>query len=189
MKHTLTNEGNTVAVFGRYAPQYVRTDRNGTKIYLDTNCPRCSGAGESDLWTRTGRTCYECGGTGKRAKPLEVKVYTKEYADKLEARRANKAAANMPSKEELEQRADEARRNVWQSEGFGRDGIGYLYTGNTYPLRDKLRAKRGRWCAYLKGWIAPVDLEPLEGVRVEKVNADDLCNGHGYLDPEKCWSR
>ena len=93
MAHILTNEGYSVTVFGRFAPQYIRTDRNGTKIYHDPNCPRCGGEGESDNWWRTGGTCYTCGGSGKRAKPLAVKVYTQEYADKLEARRAAKAAA------------------------------------------------------------------------------------------------
>jgi hypothetical protein len=33
--------------------------KNGLKI-----CRRCGGAGESDKWTYTGRTCYGCGGSG-----------------------------------------------------------------------------------------------------------------------------
>ena len=70
--------------------QYVRTDRNGTKIYYDWNCPRCGGAGGADMWAYTGYTCYECGGTGLRVKPLIVKEYTDEYAAKLEARRLAK---------------------------------------------------------------------------------------------------
>ena len=192
MAHTLTNNGNTVTVYGFHAPVYVRTDKNGTKIYHDVNCPRCAGAGRSDTWWQTGYECYACGGTGRRPKPLEVKVYTKEYEDKLEARRAAKAAANAPSVEDLEdlrERAEESRRNMWQNEGFGRDGIGYLYTGKTYPLRAKLSAEHGCWHNVLRGWIAPVDLGPIKGVTIEQVNAAELCNGYGSLDPEKCWDR
>lgn len=196
MAHTLTNGDNTVTVYGAYAPRYVRTDRNGTKIYHDVNCPRCMGHGQLEKWQYTGRRCFECGGDGLRRKPLEVKVYTREYADKLEARRAAKAAAeaaanaaNAPAEDELRRRAEEARSNVWQSEGFDRDGTGYLYTGDTYPLRPKIKEKGGRWCAFLRGWIAPVDLGPMQGVKIEQVNAADICNGSGHIDPEKCWDR
>mgnify|MGYP003165815777 CR=1 FL=1 len=44
---------------------YIRTDKNGTKIYHDYTCPRCGGAGGADQWIYTGWTCYECGGTGR----------------------------------------------------------------------------------------------------------------------------
>lgn len=196
MTHTLTNGDNCVTVFGAFAPRYVRTDRNGTKIYHDINCPRCMGHGELDKWQYTGRRCFECGGDGLRRNPREIKVYTREYADKLEARKAAKAAAeeaaraaNAPSEEELRQRAEEARSNAWQGEGFNRDGTGYLYTGDTYPIRLTIKANGGRWCAFLRGWIAPVDLGKIDGVTIEEVNAADLCNGAGYINPDKCWNR
>lgn len=197
MGHILTNGENSVTVFGHFAPQYIRTDRNGTKIYHDINCPRCAGAGKSDNWWRTGGTCYTCGGGGKRAKPLVVKVYTKEHAAKLEARRAAKAAAeaeaNAPTAEELAQQeaeakrlADESRRNCWQRDGFARDGIGYLYTGKTYKVRAEIKAAGGEWHPLLNGWIAPEKLDGLKGVKVEKINAADLCCDIGRLDPDKC---
>lgn len=199
MAHILNNEGNSVTVFGRFAPQYVRTDRNGTKIYHDINCPRCAGEGESDNWWRTGGTCYACGGGGKRAKPLTVKVYTKEYAAKLDARRAAKAAkeaaeaeANAPTAEELAQQeaeaqrlADEARRDWWQAEGFTRDGVGYLHTGKTYNARAEIKTAGGVWHPSLNGWIAPAKVEGLKGVKVEQINAPDLCYDFGRVDPEK----
>lgn len=193
MRHILTNGENSVTVYGFHAPRYVRTDKNGTKIYHDVNCPRCAGHGESDSWWATGKVCYACGGSGLRPKPLEIKVYTAEYGEKLEARRSAKAAAsaareaaNAPSEEELRRRAEEARSNAWQSEGFGRDGAGFLYRGDTYPVREKLRAAKGRWCAFLRGWIAPVDIGPIKGVEIERVSAADLCNENGWIDPEKC---
>ena len=31
----------------------------------DDMCPRCGGAGHSDRWAFTGKTCYRCGGSGK----------------------------------------------------------------------------------------------------------------------------
>lgn len=72
--------------------QYVRTDKNGTKIYYDWTCPRCGGQGESDKWIATGKFCFECGGSGLRRRAKVVKEYTDEYWAKLDARRAAKAA-------------------------------------------------------------------------------------------------
>lgn len=197
MAHTLTNGDYSVTVYGQFAPQYVRTDKNGTKIYNDVNCPRCGGEGESDKWWQTGRTCFACGGSGKRAKPLAVKVYTREHWERLEARRAAKAAAeaeaNAPTAEELQQReaeaqrmADEARRNCWQMEGFTRNGDGYLYTGKTYKAREEIKAAGGVWHPILTGWIAPEKAENIKGIKIEKVTAADLCSSTGRLDLDKC---
>ena len=67
---------------------YIRTDKNGTKIYHDYTCRRCGGAGYSDKWCFTGRTCYECGGKGVTpSRPQIVRKYTPEYEAKLEAKR------------------------------------------------------------------------------------------------------
>lgn len=79
---------------------YVRTDRNGTKIFHDYRCPRCGGAGGSKMWEYTGFTCYSCGGSGKRDKPRVEKLYTKEYQAKLDKKKIaayeKKLAENPP---------------------------------------------------------------------------------------------
>lgn len=168
---------------------YVRTDRNGTKIYHDYNCPRCGGAGRSSKWCFTGGTCWQCSGTGKRGNPAVVKEYTPEYAAKLDARRAKRdaeRAANIPtvSEEELLARADEARRNIWELEGFRRDGVGYMLTGNTYANKNAIRAAGGRWNGMLRAYIAPQQVA-LDGVAVAEVRAQDICNEYGYIDWQK----
>lgn len=65
---------------------YVKTDKNGTKIYHDCTCQRCGGLGASEAWKFTGMTCYECGGSGVSHTRV-IKEYTPEYAAKLEAKR------------------------------------------------------------------------------------------------------
>lgn len=70
--------------------KYIRTDKNGTKIYEDWECPRCGGMGEAEKWYRTGRVCYECGGSGLRKRPRIVKEYTDVYFAKLKAKRIAK---------------------------------------------------------------------------------------------------
>lgn len=168
-------------------PEYIRTDKNGTKIYHDWTCPRCGGAGESDNWWATGRICYECEGSGRRHKPLIIKEYTREYEAKLKARReareAKRLAENPPlTQEELEAKAKETRRNNWKHEGFREDGVGYVHSGNTYANKGALKAAGGRWTYALRAYIAPQPIEGLEGVRITEVHAHDLCNEYGFID-------
>ena len=163
--------------------QYIRTDRNGTKIFHDWTCPRCGGAGRSDNWWRTGYTCHECGGSGKRNAPKEVKEYTPEYAAKLEARRAAKQPKH--SDAELKAMAEEAQRNRWKDQGLGANGNGYLYLGDTFPHKTAIRIAGGKWDSWNHVWVAPKMVEGLHGVRIIEIHAQDVCNENDYLDYEK----
>jgi hypothetical protein len=40
-----------------------------------------------------------------------------------------------------------------------------LITGNTYPVRDRLKALGGRWDAIRKGWVVP-DSKAEEAARI-----------------------
>lgn len=94
--------------------KYIRTDRNGTKIYEDWTCSRCGGAGGSSMWALTGWECFACGGTGRSNRPSIVKEYTDEYWAKLEARREAKAAkyAEEHADEIAAAKAEEERREA-----------------------------------------------------------------------------
>lgn len=169
--------------------EYIRTDRNGTKYYADWTCPRCGGAGQSDNWLATGRTCWGCGGTGRRLKPRIVKIYTPGHEAKLGARRAAREAKRLaenppPSEDEVRARAEQARRNIWKSEGFAEDGTGYLHTGDTYENRMAFLNARGRWNRFLRGYVVPKVIE-LKGVRAIEIHAQDFCNAYGYIDMDK----
>ena len=155
--------------------QYVRTDRNGTKYFNDWTCPRCGGAGESDKWMYTGRTCYACGGTGKRSRPLVVKEYTDEYWAKLEAKRlardAKKAAEiEQYNADHADEIAAENRRIVerrYAEFGCGPDGVGYAMIGNTYKIKDQIKAAGGKWVYGV--WICPVEMKSI-GVTLRKID-------------------
>lgn len=154
--------------------EYIRTDRNGTEIYHDWNCPRCGGAGQSDNWWRTGKTCYECGGTGRRIKPAIVKKYTPEHEAVL-AEKAHKRFL----KRQAEENAAFFRKN-----GFAEDGTGYVFTGDTYDIKDELKAAGARWNNFLR-WIAP---QPIGSYPCLKVDAREVSEfGEVYhLVYEKC---
>lgn len=112
-----------------------------------------------------------------------VKEYTPEYAAKLEARRI----AKQPDEAELLAMAEEARRNGWQTEGFSREGIGYMYKGNTYPHKDVIRRAGGKWCSYMSAWIAPKLIDGLKDVQISEIHAEDVCTEYGHINPEKIW--
>lgn len=152
--------------------EYVRTDRNGTKYYHDWNCPRCGGAGECDKWYRTGRTCYACGGSGRRATPKLEKVYTPEHYAKLQERRlAREALKPRPSEEELLEKAKATERVILRDNGLTEDGIGYVYGGKTYPIKDQIKSAGGKWIYGV--WIAPIKIDVPNSVSVKKINIYD----------------
>ena len=128
--------------------ELIRTDKNGTKYYADYTCPRCGGHGGSDAWKFTGYTCYKCGGTGRLESPRIIKVYTPEYEAKLAEKRAEKV-----------RRADEARKaasgeynlEFLKRNGFNEMGVTYCAVGNTYEIKDDLKAAGFKFNNFI-GW-------------------------------------
>jgi DnaJ-class molecular chaperone len=115
----------------------IKVDKNGTKYYANYTCQRCGGLGGSDKWQFTGWTCYECGGSGVSNKPDIYKVYTPEYEAKLNERRAKKAAKRLA---EAEAKAEETRREWLAKNQFNENGDTYVFIGNTYEIKDELKA-------------------------------------------------
>ena len=160
-------------------PIYIRTDKNGTKYFHDWTCPRCGGAGQSDKWLFTGKVCYECGGSGKRFNPKVIKEYTPEYFAKLEARRQAKAAKEAEARakyeaehaEEIAAQRAEADRKTFEfrcaEHGCGKDGVGYVLKGNTYPVKDQIRKAGGKWI--YGTWVCPVLIEG-KGITAKRID-------------------
>ena len=169
--------------------KYIKTDKNGTKYYEDWNCPRCCGYGELEKWYYTGKVCFQCGGTGKRPHPKIVKIYTEEYQKILDERRekrnAKKQEENPPeSKEEVTRKLEEMRKNNWLYEGFNKDGVGFLLTGETYKNKDLIKQSGGRWNRFFEGFVCPTPLQ-IKDVSVEEIKASEFCNESGFIDMDK----
>lgn len=128
--------------------ELIRTDKNGTKYYADYTCPRCGGHGGSDAWKYTGWTCYKCGGTGKLQNPRIIKEYTPEYAAKLAEKRAEKVR-----RAEENRRAHSGKYNeeFLKRNEFDETGITYCAVGNTYEIKDELKAAGFKFNNFL-GW-------------------------------------
>lgn len=155
----------------------VRIDKNGTKVYEDWRCSRCGGAGGADKWAFTGWTCFECGGDGLRKKPLIFKEYTPEHQAKLDAQRA-KRQAQRQAKWEAEQRskAQELNLKFFSREGFDQDGNIWCILGDTYSIKDELKALGCRF-DYSLGWHSDHELA---GYPQIKLTASQICNENEF---------
>lgn len=164
-------------------PIYIRTDKNGTKIFHDYTCPRCGGFGQSNKWFATGKICYACGGSGKRTRPLVIKEYTPEYEAKLEARRiAKNSPKTQEEKEEEWRQANLASLKFRYAEkGCGEDGVGYVLNGNTYPIKDQIKANGGKWIYGV--WVCPVEIKA-NGVTAVRIDLSGCINEYGCLDAD-----
>lgn len=167
-------------------PIYIRTDKNGTKIYHDYTCPRCCGYGMLDKWINTGKVCYACGGSGKRSVPKVVKEYTPEYWAKLDAKRNAKAAkkaeeAAKYAEEHAEEIAAANRQaliNRYAMNGLDANGIGYVLIGKTYQIKDQIKKSGGKWV--YGQWICPVEIQAKD---VKAVRIEVGLNEYGNPDP------
>lgn len=146
---------------------YLKTDKNGTKYYADYTCQRCGGLGGSDKWKFTGWKCYDCGGSGIGTRPEIIKVYTPEYEAKLNERRAKRQAKRIA---ELEAKADDTRARWLENNQFDANGDTYLFKGNTYDMKDEIKA----FGAMFNGVIGWHIARPVDGFDFVKVNIKDI---------------
>lgn len=143
---------------------YLRTDKNGTRYFNDTTCPRCGGRGGWEGWP--GFTCYECGGSGRSGGTI-VKIYVPEYEEKLRARRLAKAEKAAAERERL---AIENRAENLKKAGFGKEEdkfVIYRVVGNTFPIKDELKALGCKF-NYSVGWFSSTSLKDYECQRLEE---------------------
>lgn len=167
--------------------QYFKTDKNGTKYFYDWKCPRCCGYGMLDKWINTGRTCYACGGSGVRTKAKIVKEYTPEYWAKLDAKqKARNAKRAEEAAKYAEEHADEiaeAHRKAmefrYSEYGCGKDGVGYVLKGNTYPVKEEIKKNGGRWIYGC--WICPVEING-KGITSKRIEIAGHMGSMGWKD-------
>lgn len=144
----------------------VRTDKNGTKIYNGSvKCPRCGGKGYLSYYGHVENgVCFKCEGNGSF--PKEIKVYTPEYAKKLEEKR-EKARLKKEQEEEKKMRMQFEKWKLWN--GFSAEGVTYLFLGNTYEIKDELKTLGARF-DFSAGWHIG---HPVEGYETVMVKAED----------------
>ena len=155
---------------------YIRTDRNKTRYFSDSTCPRCGGRGIIDAYAYIdGGKCYECGGSGHTSHSTIIKVYTPEHAAKLAAQREARAKK---AEEERRAKAIMERSAKLEHLGFGVENgewVIYRVVGNTYPIKDELKAK-GFHFNPVVGWYsgAPYDEHQCQRMTEDEVLTDSV---------------
>ena len=171
--------------------QYIRTDKNGTKIYHDWNCPRCGGRGYIPHYAHVDAgVCFECGGSGLRQKAKVVKEYTPEYRAKLDAR--NEAKRQKKLAEDIA-KSDEKNQEFFERYGFNKDGKTYVVLGDSFSIKDELKEAGAKYDNDL-GWHFPEKPEKYDCVEidVDDVYFKDYRNmyvwNHWLSKSEEKWS-
>ena len=108
--------------------QLLRIDKNGTKYWMSTECPKCGGNGNIWYYSHVyAGQCFMCGGTGY--KEHTWKEYTPEYAEVLRQRRLKKARAKAP----------EVNAKILEKLGMNAEGKTWVVMGNTFEIKDELK--------------------------------------------------
>ena len=136
-----------------------RVDKNGTKYWHSNACRKCGGEGYLAGYEHIeGGVCFMCGGSGYH--PHTWKELTPEYAAKLAERRLAKAKAKAP----------ERNAKFLRSQGFSEDGRAWFPAGNTFEIKDQLKAAGARYNDLL-GWHFD---HPVSEFTCFEVSIDDL---------------
>ena len=120
-----------------------KIDKNGSKHIVDHNCPKCGGKGYIPGYEFIdGARCWKCNATGSF--PHRYIERTAEYEKVLADKRNAKAR-----KTNLAERPAFFERN-----GFNAEGITYVVAGNTFDIKDELKALGAKFNNYIK-WHLP----------------------------------
>lgn len=141
-----------------------RVDRNGTHYYVDHKCPKCGGTGNLPYYAHVeGGTCFLCGGSGYY--DTSIIVRREEYAHELAEKRLARARKAAPAKNAA----------FLKAEGFSEDGKTYVVLGETYAIRDELKAAGAKFNHSL-GWHFAAPNEKYETAELAKdtvIHQDD----------------
>lgn len=161
MRYAVVNEERDYS-FWEKNYNFVRTDKNGSRIYETCRCEKCGGSGIIPYFNfHDGGVCYECGGSGS-SKLKTITVRTPEYQAKLDANKKKRDLAKLP-----------AFCEKW---GCDSEGYAYFVLGNTFEIKNDLKEAGARFNPYFKGWYfntAEVDY-PTYGAKV--INFSDEYN-------------
>lgn len=161
----------------------------GGKLYqkVKGKCERCGGLGIIVARVENGQPipipvdggiCYACKGNKYITK--EVRLYTEQEFERMEA--ANERAHQKKVEEqEKKMKAEFAQRkaNWLEKNNFNADGYTYIITGDSYSIKDELKAGGWRFDPVIKWHKAdPAGYED----RVVKIYVEDCFEGSAWGD-------
>ena len=159
-------------------------EREG-KMYtnLSCKCDRCGGTGIYATRVENGYpvphpayngVCLKCEGTGTVHKI--ARLYTEKQYAAMQKRKEVEAAKKAQNTEERRVQARAKAFKRWlELNGFNEDGETYLIYGNTYPIKDELKARGYKFSKELK-WHGPAAVDVPEDCFVEKICWSNIYN-------------
>lgn len=146
----------------------IKEDKNGTKYYHNRcTCGKCGGTGMIDYYRPVnGGVCFDCNGAGWVE--YETKEYTPEYEEKLR-QQAEKRRERKIAKER--EKAPELNAEFFKKNGFNPEGKTYFVLGDTYSIKDELKAQGAKWDNLSRHWHMPT---PPEGREYLELTVDDM---------------
>lgn len=141
----------------------IREDKNGTKYYHNRcTCAKCGGTGMIDYYRPVnGGECFDCWGSG--IIEYDTKEYTPEYEEKLRVQ-AEKRRERKIAKEK--EQAAEKNAEFYQKQGFNPEGKTYFVLGNTFDIKEELKAQGAKWDNLSRHWHMPTQPEGRECLEV-----------------------
>lgn len=155
----------------------IKTDKNGTKYYHNVcTCGKCGGNGYIAIYCfNEGGLCFDCDGRG--IIEYQTKEYTPEYEKKLEERRRKKEEKKL---NERKAKADELNKEFYARNGFDQNGKCYVALGNTYQIKDELKAKGFCFKNEIGGWYSSVEVDGIETVEMSVSDIYETDNAGVY---------
>ena len=130
----------------------IKTDKNGTRYYHNRcSCAKCGGTGMIEVYRPiNGGECFDCWGSG--IVEYDTKEYTPEYEEKLRVQREKRAAKKL-----AEEKAHAAEKNTefFKRNGFNPEGKTYVVLGNTFEIKEELKAQGAKWDNISRHWHMP----------------------------------
>ena len=159
--------------FERIGEPFEKNGRLYTKVAQ--TCDRCGGTGVF-RWTTgfgtQGGVCFKCNGAGKISK--EVRLYTEKQYEAIKTKKELEAEKRAAAAAERRIQARKKAFDRWlEFNGFNEDGETYLIFGNTYPIKDELKAAGCKFSKELK-WHGPAAVEVPEDCYIERIQWSDV---------------
>lgn len=131
---------------------FIKEDKNGTKYFRHIfTCGRCGGSGYVPFNYAQG-ICFDCHGSGRDEEIL--KEYTPEYEAKLNKRReARNAKKHQEWLAHLDEQIARENERFLRINGFSSDGITWIFLGDTFSIKEELKAQGAKF-DYRLGWHA-----------------------------------
>ena len=165
--------------FTREGEPFKKDGRMYTKA--SCKCDRCGGTGVFACRVENGHpvphpayggVCLKCEGTGVLHKT--IRLYTEKQYMAMQQRKEIEAEKRAAAAEERRVQARKKAFDKWlERNGFNENGDTYLIFGNTYPIKDQLKAAGCKFSRELK-WHGPAAVDVPEDCSVEIIHWTDV---------------